>query len=79
MVIKVNDDVFTSTKEGARMLAEQASRARTSVQVASLDGTTQPCLLLVNRGETLRISGAELDALILACQLDAEFAVGQQS
>lgn len=86
MILMFNNDVFTAATEGARMLADQAAKARTSVQIASLDGSntnwtklSQPCLLLVNRGETRRVSGLELDALILACHQDAVFSVGQQS
>ena len=32
--------------------------------------------MTLHRGETIRVSGKELDELILACQLDTEFGVG---
>lgn len=85
MILRYDDDLYECGEEGSRLLAAQAARARMSVQIASLDGTNSrwsslnvPGLLLVSRGKTLRLSGAELDALIAACEQDAEFAVGDQ-
>ena len=83
MVIRFDDDVYFSEANGSRLLAAQAAKARTSIQIASLDGTNtswteliEPCLLIVSRGKTIRVSGEEIDELILACQQDTEFGVG---
>ena len=84
MVIRFDDDVYFSEANGSRLLAAQAAKARTSIQIASLDGTNtswteliEPCLLIVSRGRTIRVSGEEIDELILACQQDTEFGVGK--
>lgn len=86
MLLLFDDDVFTSNRDGARLLARQAENAKTTVQIASLDGTdtawsmlNAPGLLLVNRGRTIRVSGKALDDLISACLEDREFVVGHPS
>lgn len=83
MVLLFDDDVYTSNKDGARLLARQAEKAKTTVQVASLDGSNTawtrlnaPGLLLVSRGKTVRISGKELDDFISVCHDDGDFIVG---
>ena len=83
MVLQFDDDIYTADEAGARLVATQAEKAKTTVQVASMDGSNTawtrlnaPGLLLVSRGKTFRISGTGLDDLILACQRNVEFAVG---
>jgi hypothetical protein len=83
MVLRFDDDVYFSDVNGGRLLATQAAKARTSIQIASMDGTNtrwteliEPCLLIVSRSKTIRVSGKELDELILACEQDTEYAVG---
>ncbi len=39
MVLLFDDDVYTSNEDGARLLATQSEKAKTTVQIASLDGT----------------------------------------
>jgi hypothetical protein len=86
MVLLFDDDVYTSSKEGARLLAKQAEKAKTTVQIASMDGSNTawtrlnaPGLLLVSRGKTVRISGQDLDDLITVCKRDGDFIVGHPS
>jgi len=83
MRIRFDDDVFTSNIDGTSLLAEQAAKARSTVQIASLDGSTttlprqmSPCLLLVNRGQTTRFTGESLEAFIEACREDGDIHVG---
>ena len=86
MVLLFDDDIYTSNEDGARLLATQSEKAKTTVQIASLDGTNTawsllnaPGLLLVSRGKTIRVSGKELDDLISVCLGDGEFIVGHPS
>jgi len=86
MLLLFDDDVYSSNKDGARLLARQAEKAKTTVQIASMDGSNTawtrlnaPGLLLVSRGKTVRISGKELDDLISVCQDDGDFIVGHPS
>jgi len=86
MLIQFDGDVFTSNREGANLLAEQATKARSTVQIATLDGSnttwprqTSPCLLLVNRRQTVRYIGENLDAFIEACRHDGDIHVGATS
>ena len=83
MNLLFDGDVYSTNKDGARLLATQAAKATTSVQVASLDGSspswvslTEPGLILVSRGKAIRLSGPELDALIAVCKQHGEFFVG---
>ncbi len=86
MMILFDDDVYTSNNDGARLLARQAEKAKTTVQIASMDGSNSawarlnaPGLLLVSRGKTVRVSGQELDDLIAVCKQDGDFLVGHSS
>lgn len=82
MVLLFDDDVYSSDMCGGRLLAKQAAKAKTSVQVASFDGSSpswiplEPCLLLVSRGRAIRLAGEELNMLIAACEEDGDFVVG---
>lgn len=83
MILKYDDDVYTANADGGRLLANQAAKAKTTTQIASLDGTSpawtplgEPCLLLVSRGRAIHLSGADLDKLISACNQDGDFVVG---
>ncbi len=76
-------DVYSSTDDGVRRLARQAEKAKTSVQVASLDGSspswvplTQPGLVIVSRSKGVRLCGKELDDLIAVCKRHGQFFVG---
>jgi len=86
MVLQFDDDVYRSSEDGARLLAKQAEKAKTMVQITSMDGSNTawtrlnaPGLLLVSRGKTVRISGKELDDLITVCKRDGDFIVGHSS
>lgn len=78
MEIVFEDEVFSSDDDGAHLFAEQATKAKTTVQIASLDGSSpawiplEPCLLVVSRGRAIRVQGAELDNLISACRARME-------
>ena len=83
MILTFDDDVYSANADGGRLLARQAELAKTTVQIASLDGSnsrwtrlTEPCLLVVSRGKTVRLSGDEIDDLIAACNANGEFAFG---
>jgi len=83
MILKFDDDIYTANADGGRLLAKQAAQAKTMIQIASLDGSNtrwtrlaEPCLLVVSRGKTVRLSGDEIDELIAACESDGEFAFG---
>ena len=83
MILKFDDDVYTANADGGTLLAKQAALAKTTIQIASLDGSntrwtrlTEPCLLVVSRGKTVRLSGDEIDELITACNANGEFALG---
>ncbi len=83
MVLLFDDDVYTCDKHGSRLLATQAAKAKTTTQIASLDGSNpvwtplgEPCLLLVSRGRAIHLSGEELDKVIAACNQDGDFVVG---
>jgi hypothetical protein len=83
MILRFDDDVFTANADGGLLLAKQAAQAKTTIQIASLDGSntrwtrlTEPCLLVVSRGKTVRLSGDEIDELIAACNANGEFAFG---
>jgi hypothetical protein len=83
MNLLFDGDVYSTDEDGARLLARQAERAKTSVQIASLDGSSpswvplsDPCLVLVSRRKAVRLTGKELDALISVCKRHGEFFVG---
>lgn len=83
MILRFDEDVYTANADGGRLLAKQAAQAKTTIQIASLDGSntrwtrlTEPCLLVVSRNKTVRLSGDEIDDLIAACNTDGEFAFG---
>lgn len=86
MILKFDDDVYTANVDGGLLLAKQAAQAKTSIQIASLDGSntrwtrlTEPCLLVVSRNNTVRLSGDEIDDLIAACNANGEFAFGSDT
>jgi hypothetical protein len=84
MNLLFDGDVYSTNEDGACLLAKQAGKAKTSVQVASMDGSspswvplTEPGLLVVSRGKAIRLSGDELDALIAVCKRHGVFCLGQ--
>ena len=83
MILKFDEDVYTANADGGKLLAKQAALAKTTIQIASLDGSNtrwtrlnEPGLLVVSRGKTVRLSGDELDELMAACNANGEFAFG---